>query len=639
MLILYLPPYRGVESRETDTLQQMTEIGTRLNLLLSAVKSVNDQMAQATVTLTASGHKSSKDTASLSLIGGADASSDTIVETREMRLSAHASNKSMNRPIVEEVDTEVFNGLGTNSCEKGESRRRRVGSRPGDPHNLRCTRRSNLPLSFCDGVSKQNCLPPTSMRGRISPFRSVNALSSDNGKNCLLPGASLSIGGSRNLRKDLSLEKGEEKNNFFPNENDSLLFGYQNPAGLGRDKTIRAETQRKMDHNILTAKLTAMKRATSLPLLRAGNFLSDASHDRSSNKSICFSHRLAPQAKTLASDPNAPAKNSCYSKQSKTPRPPINDEVSDFTASLSSSSRMSYRMRKRIHNKERLYYIKTTPTLVQSATCLGVWDDGVYLGPLPSQNTIKTELGTMGISKLKPVKSKQTTKKSGLQVDAQCHTSGEAAEQTSGGQIPAFPLPSKTFAKKSSAPNKTVAKKDVAYAKKIANKDVQSYSTKNLHKPKSSTLTRQSSTGYIGGRVRLKSLNHSTSNSTTDKSSGRKRQSSNNVPKAETTTVKKSYLPSLRRPRLPQQRWQYAYSSQKSTPSSLSIPSPVVRNNTASSSSETQSPAFKVWRSRYRDQKLKRDCLTFLANVKLGSRWPEELQPEDLKNTTSLSER
>lgn len=575
--------YKGLECRETNLMRQMEEFGIRLTITLAAVKIVEDQLAKdklATETVVEHQVRSQRQSSgvfSVVLSTQENSSLQDTLGSEPLERGGLESNRSGNwRPCLGEKPTSTPH-LIADACDnltKLPAGLDRVKSEDSSRIAVRNNVLSaNMPLmSSCGGNTSTRLVIH---RRCTQPFRSTDETGLERQrrlKQAFPAAGSLSIDERReaNLRQSHDLHIKERAHSVCAGERFQLSPSKRcDTHDAGQDSNSRCSYR---EQRLRQARLKGVANM--------------ASSDQSSNKSLVDFTIPTPTSSskpTRGRDvlPRIASRSSSPARGSHSPiTNPIEKPVMRSVTSMPSLSRLSVRLRNQLHNVNRLYYLSSPPKQAAYVMGEGYWDDGVFISAPPCCSKER----------------KRTTKKS---LTDEENKSSSKKNKPSPGHMTSREVESAIWGK----PRRL--------------KSLSSF--KNLYKSSATNQTeKEASILPVQNRSRSQSL-HAV-NLTDSKKEHKKLPSiENRKPKTSSTPSKRSM--STNPCRCPIRRPGSLFYHRRHEPAAASLPPN--RPVEISCSASAKANAWNLTRRLYQTRNFKRDCLTILANVKLGPRWSD----------------
>ncbi|RUS89188.1 hypothetical protein EGW08_003067 [Elysia chlorotica] len=595
--------YKGLEGRETNLVKQMEEFGIRLGITMAAIKYVEDEKARNAKDMERhdSGRlpmgRHSCDTG----VGSAHGEGDDNSHSVQMGGAASETNRSSNwRP--EQAG-------GCDAAQKFHSRTKRFRQRGGGMSS--CGEDTGLVISEC------------SIPTIYDSAKAIHSSTEQNKRTELLPRSTVDDGDCRGRCQRRGCFA--RSRSFSIEENEAMKPRKGNGLETIREGGCR-DTKRAHSTRASSSVSRSPQRVHYPPRPTPNSAASNASIDISFNKSLpdqefqvsksgdtkALKHRSRDKYFLPSINPDS-AKGSKRNASSTLCCLSENSEMKSGERLLS-LSRVSDRVRNQMNNAQRLYYLSSAPEQQFRTLSNGYWEDGVFV-PVPQGNTRQRKRS----SKISTVSVKEKTvdqvSKSDLKLEEK--EKGEDGDncKTNKSQLPILQVPFKVAVKRFSTSTETLSLKDIDVLQRVisrsgherqtldATKELQGYP---LDKSKSSATT----VDCLQRQPLQTQKSDRDLTSPTRKPSLAKKSSSCKILAKYCSAPVKSLYPPLRQPSIIRQKWRLAEEKASQSPPG--------RVDAAAHSLNAQ----KYWTDMYQTQNFKRDCLSILANVKLGSRLP-----------------
>ena len=273
---------------------------------------------------------------------------------------------------------------------------------------------------------------------------------------------------------------------------------------------------------------------------------------------------------------------------------------------------VSERSSNAMNSAKRLYYLSSAREQQSDNIYNGFWDDGVFVSaPISKQNKLagksSTEKDVEKVPKPDLMLKDKDRKEDGYSKTCSCQNS-------------LFRVPFKAALRRLSSFTDTVSVKDIELLQRAVERSKEEeYKSKELQSNKFHDCVSSGTT--VSCAQQQQQLNKRKSDSClkspTCKPKRTKTSNSCKVLSKYCSAPVKSQYPPLRQPGILQQKWRYA---------EVTAPSATCSRVEATA---PKTNALNSARKMYQTRNFKKDCLSILANVKLGPQWSEKQQQKD----------
>ncbi|GFR89936.1 hypothetical protein ElyMa_006137300 [Elysia marginata] len=614
--------YKGLECRETNLVRQMEEFGIRMAISIAAVKHVEDQQAKANGDLDNANYvrrhtrRFSRDSISAVTSVHEESVLDSELELAE-KVPAEANKSGNWRPdtVNQCADVPV---LVSKACVELAGLRDQHGLNDFEDRDFTVGHRvlsKTPPLVPCYGMTKAGS--HLEQKRCMKPFRSTGntVLDRQRRRRDDFPSSkSFSSGECEKMRhrKTHVLDTIHEASALGSTKALSVSAGVtpQFPlhkrSGTGDDKH---NDSNRFSQAALRLPLLVLKGAT---MLDTTSNCKTSTLNSGASAAVEQSMRDKDFLPSIIPKSNNQSRISSASSCNRT-------EVSDMksVSSLPPMSRMSDRIKNQMGNVHRFYYLSSSPERQRNTKCFGFWDDGVFVSTSDcidiSRNV--TDKGNTATVRTKKVRKHS---KPGLRFVPKEEAELEKC-RASKTQKTHLPVPLKAAVKRLKASLECISVKDLNFLQRTVNRsERESNASKTTNESQNESFEHRLATDSTDECLQSPPLSNHTSESclksSTRKPSLSKSLSSGKI-RSKISLPVKSLHPSLRRSRALQQQRQY-----KRVAPPLSSTDRVETTRLIAPKSSAQKLARKLQQTR----NFKRDCLSILANVNLGSRWSEK---------------
>ncbi|GFO29960.1 hypothetical protein PoB_005646500 [Plakobranchus ocellatus] len=591
--------HRGYPHGETDPLLQLTDLKIRLGYTLSAVARVKKEMRQSGETITTSTLRSSRKHSEMSKKLPSYDEFSTITESDTSRTGTLTFSQQSCRSSRRMTTGQAFHFMNTTSNNEGTQRH--TENLSGELGCLTSRQAPKPSLISCESDSKLQ-----ELRERTASSGAVAA--------CDRASCESRFPLITSPRTDRSVSGGDTGRE---------MEGSIKKKTCTQSRSNADEENGTVGHERITPtdKCAAKRKLSNLALPGLSNVLCNTSQDKSSNKSITADVTLPSENFQQEDAQNFRTDVATNKLNSEKRSSLLKYFIESPDSNLCHSSYKSNRMLNQKAKEELVCIVKAGHPPESADTCVGVWEDGVYSGPLD------VEVRGSNKKTSRCGRSLPTTRSGEISKMPRLHSAKLRPFEATGGKIHGEQNPLSSGFSNPAPKNISVLSRNVSrkvFGSTLRNLGSVEAMGKNSQERKADdcrSLTKRRSICSLGRRAYV--------HGSRDTPALKKFLSCNDVTRTDAAAEVKSYRNPIRCPKIPLRGKTVVASSFSNRPAPLSLISTGAQSGTASSAPTAATATPRLWRNRSRDRDLKKNCLAILANVQLRSCRSEERNPED----------